>query len=394
MLIGTLAWSVPAANYGTLSQALFAEMDPANKVQMVAILATISSVGGALAVIVGGMLSDRTRSRWGKRKPWLLGGALLAACSMAPVWFTTNFPLLVVEFTVSQIGMNMMVAALSALLPDRVGKNLLGRVSALSGLGNLLGGAVGGVVASGFLPIPKFGLVVVPWTMVLVAAAICFFLPTISSLGDGPASERGDRSSVKDILRQLVPPSDRDFWFVFAGRVLFLLGLLTTFAYQLYILTDYFGASDAEAQQMIALSGIILAAGAGVFTVVMGPLSDKAGRRKPFVIGAGVVGAAGVSLLLTSHSLIVFPLSIAALSIAYGTFISVDQALMVEVLPDQANAARDLGFLTVANSAPGILAPGVAGLLVMLGGYPAVFVGGLAMTLVSGVFLFFIRRVR
>ena len=191
-----------------------------------------------------------------------------------------------------------------------------------------------------------------------------------------------------------MPPGDRDFWLVFIGRVMFLLGLLTTFAYQLYILTDYFGADEPTAQRMLALSGIVLAVGAGLFTVVMGPLSDKAGRRKPFVIGAGLVGAAGVSLMLTSHNVVIFPISIAAMSIAYGTFISVDQALMVEVLPSQANAARDLGFLTVANSAPGIIAPGVAGALVGLGGCPAVFVGGLSMTLVSGLFLVFIRRVR
>ncbi|MDR0416265.1 MAG: hypothetical protein LBH76_02915, partial [Propionibacteriaceae bacterium] len=30
-LIGALSWAVPAANFGTLSQALFADMDPANK---------------------------------------------------------------------------------------------------------------------------------------------------------------------------------------------------------------------------------------------------------------------------------------------------------------------------------------------------------------------------
>jgi MFS family permease len=388
-LIGALSWAIPSANYGTLSQSLFATMDPANKIQMAAVLATASSVGGALAVIIGGLASDRTRSGWGKRKPWLLAGSLLAATSMAPIWFTTSFPLLVVEFTASQIGLNIMVAALSALVPDRVAKNLLGRASALAGLGNLLGSAVGAVVASGFLPTPKLGLVIVPWTMVAAAIAICLFLPTIPSR-DAPARPLAPRA----LLRDLAPPADRDFWLVFAGRVAFLLGLLTTFAYQLYILTDYFKADDAVAQRMVALSGIILAAGAGVFTVVMGPLSDKAKRRKPFVIGAGVVGAAGVSLLLTSHNVAIFPISMGAMSLAYGTFISVDQALMVEVLPNQANAARDLGFLTVANSMPGILAPGVAGLLVTLGGYPAVFLGGLTLTLVSGVFLVFVKRVR
>ncbi|MDR1432523.1 MAG: MFS transporter, partial [Propionibacteriaceae bacterium] len=317
-LIGTLSWAVPAANFGTLSQALFEDMDPANKIAMAAITATVSSVGGVLAVVVAGLLSDRTRSKWGKRKPWMLIGSVFSALCMLPIGFTTNFTVIVLLFTGAQLGMNALVASLSALLPDRVDKSLLGRASALSGLGNLLGGAIGGVIAAGFIPVPSVGLAVVPWTMVLASLAIWFFLPTIPSMDNKVEPLRA-----KTLLRQLAPPADRDFWLVFSSRVMFLLGLLTTFAYQLYILTDYYQASESVAQSNIALAGIILALGAGIFTVIMGPLSDRVKRRKPFVIGSGLVGALGVALLLTVKDVTVFPISIAALSIAYGTFISV-----------------------------------------------------------------------
>jgi MFS family permease len=388
-LIGALSWAIPAATFGTLSQALFADLDPENKIRLAAINATVSAIGGAIAVVVGGLLSDRTRSRFGKRKPWLLTGALLAAVAMIPIPFTTNFAVIIGLFTCAQIGLNVLVAGLSALLPDHVHKNLLGRASALTGLGNLMGSAVGGVIAAALIPIPAIGCAIVPWTMVIAAVLLWWLLPTISSV-----NEPADPLSVKLLLKSLRPPGDRDFWLVFTGRVCFLLGLLTTFAYQLYILTDYFQADQATAQRMVALSSIILAVGAGVFTVIMGPLSDRVGRRKPFVIGAGIVGAAGVALLLTSHNVSIFPISFAALSVAYGTFISVDQALMVQVLPNQQHAARDLGFLTVANTAPSIVAPGLAGLLVTLGGYPAVFVGGLVLTALSGAFLVSVKRVR
>ncbi|MDR2379134.1 MAG: MFS transporter [Bifidobacteriaceae bacterium] len=389
MLIGTLSWSVPSGAFGTLSQALFAEMDPAAKIRMAAIAATIASISGAVAVVIGGLASDRTRSRFGRRKPWLLAGSVFAAAAMLVVPFTNSFAVVVTLFACQQIGCNILVAGLSALLPDHVHKNLLGRASALSGLGNLLGGALGGLVAAGLIAVPKIGLAITPWTMVVAAVLLCWLLPTIPSQGQAV-----EPLSLASIAKSLRPPGDRDFWLVFSGRVCFLLGLLTTFAYQLYILTDYFRADEATTQGMIALSGILLAVGAGVFTVVMGPLSDRVGRRKPFVIGAGIVGAAGVALLLTSHNVVVFPISIAALSMAYGTFISVDQAMMVQVLPNRQNAARDLGFLTVANTAPGIVAPGLAGLLVTLAGYPAVFVGGLILTAASGAFLISVKRVR
>ncbi|MDR2381473.1 MAG: MFS transporter [Bifidobacteriaceae bacterium] len=389
ILIGTLSWSVPAGAFGTLSQALFAELNAADKIKMAALAGTIASISGAVAVVIGGLASDRTRSRFGRRKPWLVAGSAFSALAMAAVPFTDSFAVIVLLISCQQIGCNVLVAGLSALLPDHVHKNLLGRASALSGLGNLLGGALGGLVAAGFIAIPRIGLAVTPWTMVLAAIALCWALPTIPSQG-----EPRETASLIGLAKSLRPPGDKDFWLVFAGRVCFLLGLLTTFAYQLYILTDYFHTDQATTRQMVALAGILLAAGAGVFAVVMGPLSDRVGRRKPFVIGAGIVGAAGVALLLTSHNVMVFPISISALSMAYGTFISVDQAMMVQVLPNQANAARDLGFLTVANTAPGILAPGVAGLLVTMAGYPAVFVGGLVLTALSGVFLINVKRVR
>ncbi|MDR1079078.1 MAG: MFS transporter [Propionibacteriaceae bacterium] len=388
-LIGALSWAIPAAATGTLLQALFARLDEVNKISLTAITATVSSLGGALAVVVAGLLSDRTRSRFGRRKPWLLGGAVFAAVCLALAGLTDSFPVIVICCTGSQIGLNAMVAALSALLPDRVGRSLLGRASALSGLGNLLGNATGGIVAAGFLTAPPLGLALVPWTMVLAALIICWRLPSHSSL-DQPA----ETGSLGQLLKSLLPPGDRDFWLVFVGRVCFLLGLLTALAYQLYILTDYFGASDEQAAGLIAASGVILAIGAGAFTVLAGPLSDRLGRRKPFVIVAGLVGAGAVGLLLTVRDIAIFPVAIACLSIAYGTFISVDQAIMVEVLPSQRHAARDLGFLTVANTAPGILAPGLAGALVGLGGYPAVFVGGIVLTGLSGVFLLSVKRVR
>jgi MFS family permease len=297
--------------------------------------------------------------------------------------------LIVIMFACAQIGLNVLVSCLSALLPDRVHPKMLGRASALSGLGNLLGGAVGGIVAAGFIPVPTIGLAIVPWTMVLAAGLIWWLLPTIPS-----TDEPVEPLSLKSLLKDLRPPSDRDFWLVFVGRCAFLLGLSITFAYQLYILTDYFGADQATAQQMISLSGIILALGAGVFTVVMGPLSDRVGRRKPFVIGAGIIAAAGVALLLTVHDVVIFLVSIGAMSVAYGTYISVDQAMMVQVLPNQKNAARDLGFLTVANTAPGIVAAGLAGLMVSLGGYPAVFICGLILCALSGIFLISVKRIK
>ncbi|RAK36609.1 MFS-type transporter involved in bile tolerance (Atg22 family) [Actinoplanes lutulentus] len=389
LLFATLAWGIPSSSAPTLLQALLAQVDDAQKVRLAAIISTVSAILSVIAAFTVGALSDRTRSRFGARKPWILGTALFSAVSLLLVPAADSFLLILVSFVGFQVGLASMVVALSALLPDHIPADRLGRVSSLIGIGSLLGIAVGGVVASAFISVPRVGLAVVPWLMVLAAVVGWFIIPTSSTL-----DRRPEHASVKNLLIALRPPADRDFWLVFGGRLAFLLALVTVIGYQLFILTDHFGAADDEAGRILALAGVILAAGAGVSTVVFGVLSDRLQRRRPFIIGAAIVLAVALGLLLTSREPLAFLLFAAVASLAYGTYISVDQALMVEVLPDHDAAAKDLGFLTVANTAPGIFAPGLAAVLVAAGGYPAVFIGAIAIAMASIVFILPIKRVR
>jgi MFS family permease len=61
--------------------------------------------------------------------------------------------------------------------------------------------------------------------------------------------------------------------------------------------------------------------------------------------------------------------------LAFGLYLSVDQALMTRVLPSMENAARDLGILNIANAGPQVLAPFVASMIIAaMGGYRMLFV--------------------
>jgi MFS family permease len=389
LLFATLCWGIPSSSVGTLLQALLAQTNNEDKVQLAAVTGTVSAILGVVAALIVGALSDRTRSRFGARKPWILGTAVFSAVSLTFMLVAPNFPLIFVCFVLFQAGLAAMVVSLSALLPDHIPADRLGRASSLIGLGNLLGLALGGVVASFFITTPRVGLATVPWLMVVAALVGWFVIPKSSTL-DRPK----ERIGLTALFTSLKPPADRDFWLVFGGRLAFLLAMLTVVGYQLYVLTDYFEASDEEAGSILALSGIILAGGACVSTVLFGALSDKLKRRKPFIIGAALVIAVALGLLLTSREPSTFLLFSAVASLAYGTYISVDQAMMVEVLPDQDAAAKDLGFLTVANTAPGIFAPGLAAVLVAGGGYPLVFIGAMIIAAASILFVLPIKRVR
>ena len=111
-------------------------------------------------------------------------------------------------------------------------------------------------------------------------------------------------------------------------------------------------------------------------SLLLGRLSDAMGRRKPFVTFAAVLQAvrraAAGARHRASRSRSSRP---ALLGLGYGCFLSVDQALATQVLPDAADRGKDLGIMNIASAVPQALAP-------LLGAYVVVALGGF-----TGLFL-------
>ena len=95
-----------------------------------------------------------------------------------------------------------------------------------------------------------------------------------------------------------------------------------------------------------------------------GWLSDKLGRRKPFVIGSSVIIAALMAVPLLVPTLPAFYVFFVGMAAAYGMYMAVDVALFIDVLPDPEAAGRDLGVANVATNIGQMVAPMVAGQVV------------------------------
>ena len=136
------------------------------------------------------------------------------------------------------------------------------------------------------------------------------------------------------------------------------------------------------------LAGVILTAVTG------GALSDRTGRRKLPVTVAGLAMAIPAVMLALWPS---WPVTIAAavlLGLGYGVYLSVDQALVTQVLPSAAARGKDLGLINIANSGPQVVAPAIAAPLVsQFGGYPALYLGVAVITTAGSVFVWKIRSV-
>jgi MFS family permease len=140
--------------------------------------------------------------------------------------------------------------------------------------------------------------------------------------------------------------------------------------------------SAAEASAMVPILGL-----AGIpFTLlavaISGRLSDRVGRRKPFIVVASVLMAVSMAIPLISPTLPALFAQVIITGLAFGIYLPVDNAMFIDVLPHPARAGRDLGLAIVAMNLGQALAPALAAVVVSLtGGYQLVW--GAALVLVA-----------
>ncbi|MCX4851074.1 MFS transporter [Streptomyces sp. NBC_00893] len=128
------------------------------------VLGTVLAIGLILQVLalpVIGCISDRSRSRFGRHRPWivlgligLLAGALVMALVPSIIGLT-------IGYTVVSVSCSSCVAALPAVMSDRVPVRQRGLVSAFLGLGTVGALVVGSVIVA-LLPRNSSGMFVVP----------------------------------------------------------------------------------------------------------------------------------------------------------------------------------------------------------------------------------------
>ena len=84
----------------------------------------------------------------------------------------------------------------------------------------------------------------------------------------------------------------------------------------------------------------------------------------------------------------------AVMGLGFGVYLSVDQALVTQVLPSAAGRAKDLGIINIANSGPQVIAPALAAPLVsQLGGYTTLWLSVAVITVLGSAFVWKIRSV-
>jgi len=341
-----------------------------------------------------GVASDRTRSRWGRRAPWILIGAIATVAGLIGAQFATTILQLMLGWIVAQVGSNMVMGPLAATVADRMPAAQRGVMSAVAGVGLLVGTILGMAVASALFA--SFG---VGSYLIFAAALFVFSIVFVLVARDLSSSSMQQQAASlgSHLLSFTYALRDLDFRWVWLARVLMMLAYATSAVYGIYMLQSYIepGLTAVQAAKTISLLSLATFPGTLIAMVVTGRWSDRIKRRKPFVIAASFLFAASMIVPFLWPTLAALYVQFILAGLAIGTFLVVDQALLIDVLPDKGAAGRDLGMGQFAINLGQALGPVVAGLVLSAtGGYRMIWIAALLFALLSAFALMPVKRVR
>jgi len=394
--IGGINFAQVAVNLGFSAVLLpnqLAVLDDANKVANLALVSSISLLISPFAQPIVGALSDQTRSRLGRRVPWMLGGGLLMAAAFTGIGFVQSMALIVVLATLMQLGSATLGAPLAALIADRYDVGKRGLVSAFVGLGLNVGYAVGVLIAGSLAADLPIAYVSLGLGFALILAGFLVAARDSSSLDMQVAPFRWG-PFVRSFW--INPAKYPDFAWAFTARSLYILGYFVVFAYQFYILTDFLHLSMDEANVAIGVLGLVALApviAAGYFA---GWVSDRFGKRKLVLYAACVVMALGYAAQIVWPTMAGQYAMVILTNIGFGFYITSDYVVMTQVLPnEQGAAAKDLGILNLATFIPQAVAALLAAFVISsLGGYVGLFIAGIVISILGGLAVRPIRAVQ
>jgi MFS family permease len=350
-----------------------------------ATLALVTGIGAAVSTILNplcGALSDRTVARMGRRLPWVIGGLAGAIVAMVLLSAANSVLWMVLAWALAQAALNALLAAITATVPDQVPAGQRGTVGGWLAIAQTAGVVAGSGIAAATGSIAA-GYLTIAGVLFVVSLPYCFDSRDLAL----PPSARRPFSARQFVGSLWVSPREHpDFAWAWLTRFLMNLGNALVILYLLYYLKDAIDLTDKEAEDGV----FVLTAPYGVITVLTaiggGIWSDKIGRRKPFVIGSGLIAAVALLILAFASTWAMAIAGAGGLAIGFGTYTAVDFPMITQVLPAALDRAKDLGVINIANALPQVLAPGVAALVLSLNlGYSGLYLVAAAVSVLGSV---------
>lgn len=321
---------------------------PGGAANLGALLAILVTVGVIAPIVIQptiGMISDYTVTRWGRRKPYIVIGALLDVVFLFGIATSQTYVALVAFYFLLQLSSNFAQGPFQGYVPDLVPKRQVGLASGLMGTMIVLGTIAGvGIATAGvnsgnlFLATMALGVVEVVTMLVLIATV---HEGTAAPARTQPWLGLARSAWATDILRE-----SSVLWLLLV-RLLFL-GAYAATSLALPYFQRAHGMREADASTTVFIGTAIVGVMTALSAIPGARISDRVGR-KPVIWAAAAIaglGLLGVALAPTPAFAIA---SFVPFGIGMGAFLSVDWALMTDVIPKH-TSGRYMGILNAGTA--------------------------------------------
>ncbi|WP_345800127.1 MFS transporter [Microbacterium sp. AZCO] len=338
-----------------------------------------------------GIWSDRTRSRLGRRSPFIYLGVAIGLTGLVVIGVAPNLLIIGVGWVLGMSGWSIAGAALQTLQADKLPEAQRGKVSALTGLmtqiAPVLGIGVAYAVSSSTLLI-----FLVPG---VIGALLLAIFPLIKPEGSSKSLPRREQVTVRSVVTSYGFDVRKypDFAWNWLGRFVFFIGLYFNTTFGTFFYAQRLDLPVREVAGIVATVGMVGVLAAAGGALLGGFLSDKLQRRRLFVMIAALLFVGGAVTEATAWSLPQIIVGAVLMQLAIAVFATVDQAIIYALIPERDQAGRYMAVIQFAQKIPSAVAPLLAGVIITIGAaggvknYTLLYLTGAAFALVGGLII-------
>lgn len=361
-----IASIVPVALLITLK---FLELNQETAAVNFSLTAAIGGIVTLFAGYIGGIISDRTTLKFGKRKTWIVLGSIIGGIGLSIIGYSTSTKIIVLAWIVSCIGFNFLSSALNGALADQCDDEKRGTAGGILGIFAPLGIQFGIAIMTAINNTSistKFNVLAV---IGVITSIICCTI-----IKDSPAEKNREIVKIKKEKSSFYPSIKKypEFSWAVATRLF----MAMAFASQTYM-TLYFSMKfqipQNEISKLVLINGVIGSVISAIVSILAGIISDKIKKQKSILVISALITTVGLILLVFSKSIGIVILGCALINLGYGAYLAVDIALTIRILPDPKSAAKDMSIVNTAGCLPTSLVPAIAPTLMGAGGFELLF---------------------
>lgn len=343
-------------------------VDPAEAGRLMGLMEAVAVVVAIVVQPTVGTISDYTVTRWGRRKPYIAIGSSLNLLFLVGIATSQTYLSVFAFLVLLQFSSNFAQGPFQGYIPDLVPERQVGLASGLMGVMIVFGLMGGQVIAStGFLLGGDF---TIP-TIAIGLVGVVTMLGTVLFVRERPITKPRDGRPWRSIAREAWGTDilrERSYLWLIASRLFALMAASILYNLIVFYMTRSLGFGHAEMGFWLPVTSGLIALSVLATAIPAAKLSDRIGR-KPIIYASCAIGAAGMSILVVSTEISLVLVGIILIAVGSGAFLTVDWALMTQVIP-LASAGRFMGMSNVATASNGALAVVIGGIVMDLVGGP------------------------